>query len=998
MATRHTNSLTRTILAAVLLSALFLAASSNARAVTVVNPPDGIALKTQPVDFRGTASLNVFTYNPEVSMNLYQMSTGKQYYRSTQCTAQEIALDLLGCRPTLTPVEWTFWTGYGEDALDIDGDWNIHTANLSHRSPDVFDMSRVGDDRLAPLPNGSPLPDGKYLIRVLQINHMTGDIADPDSPDHAHAQTFFWIDGKQPDTVLDSATPALPTSSTSRVFAFHSADPVPSSGSFLECRIDGGDWDHCDLNQLVKGDVDRTGTFEATGLGEGLHVFEARATDMAGNEDPTPASETWGVDLTPPDITIDEPQMRKRYVLGQHVPSDFSCEDPLAGDPAYASGVKTCDGPATVDTSKLGNLEFTVKAEDNAGNKSEKTYSYAVDPPRYGDVIGAGDPIAYYRLSDPLGANVMADSSGNHHDGEYKNGIALERPAAPNCERRPHPPHSCDLTAAPEDFSAYFPARDGYGFTNGIVAPQNGYTLEAWIKRADEGAGSVIGQGGAGQLFVNSDGRLALRQTQDTVTSSGPVLTPGQWFHVAATWDGSVVRLYVNGEMVGSSSTANKPPSGSATLYVGYGDQAPWFHGQIDEAAYYGTALPGGAFATRYAVGTAHDVPGPVGGPAIQRPDAHIITPPDGALYARTKTPNLEFHCSDLDGDATVAACTATVDGNPAADGSVLPDGPGTHTVTVTAIDNAELTRTHTHTYEVKTFQDIYTADRPIAYYRLGDATDSATMVDSSGNHRDGTYKNAQESGPVGVSGDGDRARRFHGVSGYGFTNGIAAPTTQGSMEAWVNPDDGRDQSIMGQGDAGEIYIEDGVFKFRHMGTVVSAHVGPTPGRFTQVVAVWDGVTISLYVDGELHGQVEATKRPSSVSTLYVGYGEIKPWFKGSLDEVVYYGSALTPDRVLQHFLADPPADEPGPYTADPPDPGTADPGTDPGDDPVTGDDPQATTDPKPDVKPISAPAEKGKSARKVSKAKKAKKAKARCKRIKKAKKRRSCLRRVRRL
>lgn len=991
MSFRHRNPVTGAIVAGLLAAALLFSLASSARAVTVVNPPNGIALKTQPVDFRGTGSLNFFTYEPEVSFWLYQMSTGKQSYYSTGCNESEI----LGgfCPPQLAPTSWTFSTGRGEDALDIDGDWNVHTANLTNRRPDVFDLSITGDHRLSPIANGSPLPDGKYLIDARQINHTSGDVHDYDSPDHAHAHSYFWIDGKLPDTVIDSASPALPTSSISRTFNFHSADPVPSSGSYLECRIDGGAWEHCDLNDLEKGDHDRTGIFEATGLGEGLRTFEARATDLAGNEDPSPATETWGIDLTPPVITISEPTPRKRYVLGQHVPSVFSCVDPPAGDPAYASGIEFCQGPSTVDTSKLGNFTFTVKAKDKAGNESEKTYSYAVDPPRYGDVIGAGGPIAYYRLSDPLGASVMADSSGNHRNGEYKNGIALERPAAPNCERRPHQPHTCDLTADPENFSAFFPARDGYGFTNDIAAPRNAYTLEAWINRADSNAGSIIGQGGAGQLFVNSDGKLALRQTQDTVTSSGPVLTPGQWFHVAATWNGHQTRLYVNGQQVGSSSSANKAPSGSATLYVGYGDQAPWFHGRIDEAAYYGSALSAGAIGTRYVVGTAHDVPGPVDGPPIQRPDVHITTPPDGALYAPTKTPALGFHCSDLDGNSTVASCVAKVDGTPAANGSTLPDTPGTHTVEVTAIDDTELTRTHVHTYTVKSFQDIYKADNPMVYYRLGDPSNSA-MVDSSGNNRNGIYKNAQESGPVGISGDGDRARRFWGISGYGYTQNITAPTTQGSMEAWVNPDDTRDQSVMGHGDAGEIYIEGGVFKFRHMGTTVAAHLGPEPGRFTQVVAVWDGVTISLYVDGELHGQAEATKRPSSSSTLYVGYGEIKPWFKGSLDEVAYYGTALTPARVLEHFLADPP-----PESTEPGAPRPESPVTDAGG-PAAG---NQEVEPEPGkVSTQSAEPRSGSvagvGARKARNVKRAKaRARAKCRKLGKAKKRRTCIRRVNR-
>lgn len=795
-------------------------------------------------------------------------------------------------------------------------------------------------------------------------------------------------DSTPPDTFIDSATPASPTNSGVRSFTFHGVDVAPGTKVSLECRIDGGAWftAGCD------------GSYSTALLPEGNHTFEVRARDAAGNVDPTPASSTWMIDQTRPDISLNTPAPRERFTLGQHVPSAFSCNDPLnGGPPPVASGIKTCSGPSTVDTSHLGNFRFVVNAEDHAGNTRQVVHSYAVDPPRYADVINGKGPIAYYRLGDQLGASTMADSSGNHRNGEFKNGIALKQPPAPSCHVRPHAPYACDLNADPQDWSAFFPARDGYGFTNNVAAPKNAYTWEAWINRADDKPGSIAGQGGAGQLFVNSDGKLTLRQTQDTVTSEGPVLTPNKWWHVAATWNGSQTRLYVNGNLVGSSSSANKAPSGTSTIYVGYGDQAPWFHGYLDEVAYYGSALSAHDIWTRHHVGTAKDVPSPApDGPPIQRPSADIHQPHNGGLYAPTKVPNLAFHCDDLDGSATVASCTATVDGVPIDDGDPLPDSPGEHTVVVTAIDNTELTRSHTHKYTVKPFEQIFNADAPLVYYRLGDAT-NAPMKDSGPNHRDGIYKNAQESGPVGISGDGDRARRFFGSSGYGYVNDIAAPTTGSTIEAWVNPDDRREQSIVGHGDAGEIFVgADGVLSFRHMGTTVSTSPGLTPGRFTQVVGVWDGVDIHLYVDGELKASAEATKRPSSVSTFYVGFGEIKPWFKGSLDEVAYYGKALTPERVLEHFLADPPPVDTDEAPAEET-PVIEDPDT-----PVSSDDPpvgKPSTD-----QPVAVPstpgpgvAETGSKTAAKPKPKAKARALKRCKKIKKKSKRKACVRRVNR-
>ncbi|GAW52741.1 LamG-like jellyroll fold domain-containing protein [Nocardioides sp. PD653] len=613
-----------------------------------------------------------------------------------------------------------------------------------------------------------------------------------------------------------------------------------------------------------------------------------------------------GRDSTPPHVTITTPADSGQYVLHAVPAPGYSCTDPLAGSPPSASGIMTCvPGPLA---GGLGPHFFTVTGTDRAGNAAARTVAYTVVPNRYADEVLLSSPIAFYRLNDPVGAVTMTDDSGHGRDGLYRNAVAPggHRPAAISCERRPRPPQVCELAADPQDFSTHF-GGNGYGYVSDLPAPKTAYTLEAWI-RPDNGDGSIVGQGGAGQLFLR-DGHLGLRQTQDDVLSSSPTLTPGVWWHVAAVWNGTSTALFVNGAVVATSSSARKAPSGSATMYVGLGEQAPPFHGDLDEVAYYSTALSGGVLAEHYAVGTAVDWPSisPVPPGTTGVPSAVITTPADDGLYAPAKTPVSDFGCTDPDGSGDVSSCTAAVDGNPLANGDPLPDSLGSHTVTVTAVDQAGNVDTHSVTYTVMPFPDIFRADSPLAYYRLGDT--GSVMVDASGNGRDGEYKNDQQSGPVGISGDGDHARRFLGANGYGYANGVAAGPHQSTIEAWANPDDGRDQSIAGLAGTDELFVTGGSFAFRHLDRTVVADVGPTPGAFRQVVGVWDGTNAQIYVDGVLHGTVEAATGSSSAGggTFYVGYGIRAPWFKGSIDEVAYYRVALTPARVLEHFLADPP-------------------------------------------------------------------------------------------
>ncbi|HKP20266.1 MAG TPA: discoidin domain-containing protein, partial [Thermoleophilaceae bacterium] len=87
-------------------------------------------------------------------------------------------------------------------------------------------------------------------------------------------------DTTPPDTAIDpSSGPTGTTTSTSAAFTFSSTEP----GSTFECRIDGGAWGGC------------TSPKSYSGLSAAAHTFDVRATDAAGNTDPTPATRTWTI-------------------------------------------------------------------------------------------------------------------------------------------------------------------------------------------------------------------------------------------------------------------------------------------------------------------------------------------------------------------------------------------------------------------------------------------------------------------------------------------------------------------------------------------------------------------------------------------------------------------------------------------------------------------------------------------------------------------------------
>src|ERR687891_246071 len=121
--------------------------------------------------------------------------------------------------------------------------------------------------------------DGVYQV-LARVRDVAGNTTDS-------AKRTVTIDNTAPQTTIGSG-PANPTNATSATFSFTTSE----AGSSFECRLDGGAWAACVSPRSY------------SGLGEGAHAFEVRATDPAGNVDGSPASHAWVVDTTAPDTTI----------------------------------------------------------------------------------------------------------------------------------------------------------------------------------------------------------------------------------------------------------------------------------------------------------------------------------------------------------------------------------------------------------------------------------------------------------------------------------------------------------------------------------------------------------------------------------------------------------------------------------------------------------------------------------------------------------------------
>ena len=147
-----------------------------------------------------------------------------------------------------------------------------------------FDCSLDGGSYVACVSEGElgPVGDGAHAFAV-RAHDRAGNV-------DASPAIYAWsVDTSTPDTQLLGG-PAGASASTDATFSFSSSDA--GAGATFQCAVDGGAMVAC------------TSPYTVSNLFEGMHGFAVRVRDAVGNLDPTPATRTWVVDLTPPDTTI----------------------------------------------------------------------------------------------------------------------------------------------------------------------------------------------------------------------------------------------------------------------------------------------------------------------------------------------------------------------------------------------------------------------------------------------------------------------------------------------------------------------------------------------------------------------------------------------------------------------------------------------------------------------------------------------------------------------
>lgn len=95
-------------------------------------------------------------------------------------------------------------------------------------------------------------------------------------------------------------------------------------------------------------------------------------------------------------------------------------------------------------------------------------------------------------------------------------------------------------------------------------------------------------------------GEVAIGSTQSTVNGTTALAT-GTWYHLAATFDGTVLKVFVNGVLENTTTVSGDIDTNTMNLNIGcgyYTSATQCFDGTIDEARVYNRALTDTEIAT----------------------------------------------------------------------------------------------------------------------------------------------------------------------------------------------------------------------------------------------------------------------------------------------------------------------------------------------------------------------------------------------------------------
>jgi chitodextrinase len=246
-----------------------------------------------------------------------------------------------------------------------------------------------------------------------------------------------------------------------------------------------------------------------------------------------------------------------------------------AGCTNYAT-IATAPGTTFNDTGLAGNTSYTyvVTARDAANNLGPSSNAASATTPAIDPTL-----VAAYSFDEGSGSTV-GDSSGHGNTGTIAN--ATWTTAGKNGNALSFNGTSARVIIA-DAASLHL---------------SSAMTLEAWVRPSTTSSGwrDIIYRGNDDYYLATFNavpvGGLTLTSSTNSNTFGSSALPANTWTHVAQTFDGSTVTLYVNGVQVAATAITGSIQDATNPLEIGsdhiYGQ---YFQGLIDDVRVYNVAL-----------------------------------------------------------------------------------------------------------------------------------------------------------------------------------------------------------------------------------------------------------------------------------------------------------------------------------------------------------------------------------------------------------------------
>lgn len=149
----------------------------------------------------------------------------------------------------------------------------------------------------------------------------------------------------------------------------------------------------------------------------------------------------------------------------------------------------------------------------------------------------------------------------------------------------------------------FFPGNAALSGTKGTIDTPKEVTLEVWIKLDQDGDNTnrgifqYAGYAESGfRLDIGADGLLAwlIEDGSKEIALHSTLKVPlDEWVHVAGTYDGATMKIYINGELDAEKAVEGANPQGTGSPLVGLisAEGPPYFRGAIQAIRISNVAL-----------------------------------------------------------------------------------------------------------------------------------------------------------------------------------------------------------------------------------------------------------------------------------------------------------------------------------------------------------------------------------------------------------------------